>query len=198
LNEPLLFLLIGAYLMGAIPFGLIVYRITEGGDIRQKGSGNIGATNIFRLKGFKIGLLVLLLDMAKGIVPLLVARANLDHPHQVFLVGAAAVFGHMFPVYLGFRGGKGVATFLGVTGVFYLPALAVFLGLFLAVVVLSRMVSLASLTAVTGVFFLLLFTQMVWISLVAFLLAVLICYRHRDNINRLLKGEEKRLGEKKG
>jgi glycerol-3-phosphate acyltransferase PlsY len=198
LSEQLLFFLAGAYLLGSIPFALIIYYITDSRDIRREGSGNIGATNIFRLKGLKLGILTLLVDMAKGIVPLLVARHNLDSPNLVFLVGAAAVFGHMFPLYLLFRGGKGVATFLGVTGVFFYPAFGVFLALFFAVVYFSRLISLASLTAVAGVFFLFLFTQHVWISLVTFLLGLLIVYRHRENIDRLLKGEEHRIGQKKG
>lgn len=198
MSNELWFYLAGAYLLGSVPFGLIIYRIKEGGDIREKGSGNIGASNIFRLVGLKLGILTLLLDMAKGIIPLLVARHNLDSPSLVFLVGAAAVFGHMFPLYLLFRGGKGVATFLGVTGVFFYPAFGVFLGLFFAVVYFTRLISLASLTAVAGVFFLFLFTQHVWISMAAFLLALLIVYRHRGNIHRLLKGEEHRIGQKKG
>lgn len=197
MNEHIVFCLILSYLIGSIPFGYVIYYITDKEDIRKKGSGNIGATNIFRLKGIKIGIITLLLDMIKGIIPLVYALHNFNNSVIVLMVGAIAVFGHMYPIYLKFKGGKGVATFLGILSVFYYPSLFVFLILFFLVVYFQRYISAASITAVSGVFFLMLFTQTVWIAMVTFILVIFITLKHQENIKRLIKGEEKRIGQKK-
>lgn len=188
-------LIVGAYLLGAIPFGLVVGKLA-GMDVRTAGSGNIGATNVNRLLGKKLGLVTLVADMVKGIVPMVAAGWLVADPARrdlvVVLCGAAAFLGHLFPVYLKFRGGKGVATALGIF--LYLAPLAALsaAALFVAVVYNWGYVSLGSLTAA------LFMPGLVWLfyrapapALLALGLGVLIWLKHRDNIGRLMRHEEK-------
>jgi acyl phosphate:glycerol-3-phosphate acyltransferase len=198
---------LGSYLLGAIPFGWIVAR-ARGVDILRVGSGNIGATNVARTVGLGYGVLVFLLDFAKGAVPVVLVRW-LDLPAEVgmpphglaVIAGVAAFLGHLFPVYLGFRGGKGVATGAGVAvalvPVITLIALACW-GLTLAI---TRYVSIASLLGAALVFLL----QVVWtpapwgndeivITLFCLFGAALVFLRHASNIRRLFDGTEPRLG----
>ncbi|MEN8190194.1 MAG: glycerol-3-phosphate 1-O-acyltransferase PlsY [Thermodesulfobacteriota bacterium] len=184
-----------SYLVGAIPFGLLVGRLS-GVDVRSSGSGNIGATNVSRLLGKKLGVITLLLDLIKGFAPTCIAALTLSHDdNRLFLAalcGLAAVIGHMFPVYLRFKGGKGVATALGVF--LFLKPLAILISLvvFIASVALSGFVSVGSLAA-SGLIPL-------WIALlngeprilaVTVVIAALIWFQHRSNIMRLIRGEEK-------
>ena len=197
---------LAAYLTGSIPFGLLTARYAKGIDIRQAGSGNIGATNVGRVLGAKWGAFVLLLDAAKGIVPtafypgLALDGADAAHGHLSVACGLATVVGHMFPCWLRFRGGKGVATALGVVLVLsLLPTLAA-IAIFAATFALCRIVSVSSMLASLGYSVAVLWTLIPspfsnehW-SLAAFAIAVpaLIIVRHRGNIVRLFRGDESR------
>ena len=186
-----------SYLLGSIPFGYLIFYFTEGRDIRTLGSGNIGATNVLRSKGKLVGLLTLGLDILKGAVPVIYGRIHFDLPWLVLLGALAVLLGHVFPVFLKFRGGKGVASLVGVFLVFYYPALLVFLAVFLLTLKLTRYVSLASLLATTALFFCILFTQVVEAAVVVLAMLLLIIFRHRSNIQRLLAGNENKFSFKK-
>lgn len=192
--------IIGSYLIGSIPTGLILSKVT-GVDIRKSGSGNIGATNVTRLLGKKLGALTLAGDILKAVVPMLAAhwyflRSGLaSSPHEVDLAvtlcGGAAFLGHMYSVYLKFRGGKGVATALGVFLVLEPVAAFISLVLFAAVVYFSGYVAVGSLLVAA------LMTLWIWLLkglpnhvYLAFFIGVLIWIKHTDNIKRLLEGTE--------
>jgi glycerol-3-phosphate acyltransferase PlsY len=188
-----------SYLIGSIPTGFLVYRAGGKGDIRDFGSGATGATNVLRLKGWRAALLVALVDIAKGFLPSFVILKLTHDPVLAAGCASLSVIGHCYPVYIGFRGGKGVATAAGaMLAVAPLPALAS-LGVFLAAVGASRFVSLGSITAV------LLFPA--FQALFGFpgpviaagipILAVILL-RHSGNIGRLLTGTERKLGRKDG
>ncbi len=204
-----------AYLCGSIPFGLLIGRL-HGIDVRKQGSGNIGATNVGRVLGKKWGALCFVLDVCKGLLPTLIAGVMLGFTQQANLpatqawqwlcIGAMAMVGHMFPLWLGFKGGKGVATALGVMlGVW--PVLT-FAGLaggitWLLFVSVFRYVSLASIMAVLLVPLYIYFTglmtarpthELLPFLLLTGLMALLIVVRHRSNITRLITGTEARLG----
>lgn len=206
---PLLLWILSGYLLGAIPFGYLVAR-ARGVDILSQGSGNIGATNVGRILGQKFGLLVFFLDFLKGALPTMAARLyspTNDLPPETVAIstGVASFIGHLFPIYLGFRGGKGVATGAGILAVVLsLPFLGA-LGVWLAVVLLTRTVSLASIAS--GLFLLvqrLFFTSEPWswdnraITLFCMVTVVLILFRHQANILRLLQGNENRFKETTG
>jgi glycerol-3-phosphate acyltransferase PlsY len=194
-----------AYVLGSIPFGYLLVRLFVGGDVRETGSGGTGATNVTRRAGKGVGVLTLLLDLLKGAAAVLVARALLGADAQaqwwVCAAGAAAVLGHVFPVWLKFRGGKGVATGLGVFLVLAPLATLCALLLFVAVVWLWRYVSLGSILSASVL------PLAVWalstlgvgdraprpLLLLSVLGAALIVLMHRANIGRLLRGEESRL-----
>ncbi len=179
-----------SYLLGSIPFGYLIFYFSEGKDIRTMGSGNIGATNVLRSKGKLAGLATLVLDVTKGALPVVYGRIHFDLPWIVLLGGLAVLLGHIFPVFLKFRGGKGVATLVGVFLIFYYPALLAFLLVFFIVLGLTRYVSLGSLLGTVVLFFCILFTQVVESSIVAFAMLLLVVIRHRANIKRLLDGNE--------
>lgn len=190
----LLFPLVG-YLVGAIPFGLLIGRMA-GIDVRSQGSRNIGATNVSRLLGKKLGLLTLLCDCLKGFLPLsLAALALAESPSREAVVAATglmAVLGHMFPIYLRFRGGKGVATGLGVFLYFSPLAMLISLLVFIGTVALSGFVSAGSLLASALIpLWLYLLGGSPTVVGVATLIALLIWFKHRENIGRLLQGTEK-------
>lgn len=187
--------LLGSYLVGAIPFGLLLSR-SSGIDIRTQGSRNIGATNVARLLGKKMGALTLVGDLLKGLLPMLISGQLLAaYPRRdlaIALCGAATVLGHMFPVYLRFKGGKGVATGLG--AFFYLAPVAALgcLLVFLVTVSLSGFVSLGSLLGSLSMLVLLLVLQVpAWKFWLAAFIVLLIWGKHRQNISRLLDGSEK-------
>jgi len=188
-------LLVCSYFLGAVPFGLVVGKLA-GVDVRQHGSKNIGATNVSRTLGKKYGVVTLILDVLKGYTPMVAASSMLpETPESLVIIGGcgvAAVVGHMFPVYLGFRGGKGVATGLGVFLYFSPLAIAFSLGVFLAAVVFSGFVSAGSLLA-SALFplWLYLLGGSPTVIAAAGVIAVLIWIKHHENIRRLRRGEEK-------
>lgn len=194
-----LYLLVGGYLLGSIPFGYLIGR-SYGFDIRTKGSGNIGAANILRVIGKGPAAVTLLLDAAKGLLPIILARqACLLPPGWIIAIGLAAIIGHTFSIFLKFKGGKGVATSLGVLiGLSPLTALFVLL-VWLAVFAASRIVSFASLTAALSLPPLLWYQANHQPAFLAFgvLMAVLVFLAHRKNIKRLLSGQEPKVKWKK-
>lgn len=217
MTEPiklLLSILLG-YLLGSISFSIILSRLRYQDDIRRHGSGNAGMTNTLRTYGKLSAVLVLLGDAAKGFLAGWIGL-ELGGPVTMYLAGLFAVMGHMFPVFFGFRGGKGVAT---AAGFILYSSLPVCLGLavvFLAVVFFSRYVSLGSVTVAALYPFAIVFMNLppswwqevgwvtllrpsLWVILLcAFLMAALVLWAHRSNIRRLLAGTESKLGQKKG
>jgi len=191
-------MLCSAYLVGAIPAGFLLYKKIGKADIRETGSRNIGATNVLRTAGWKVAVPVLLFDIGKGLLPVLLAKRWFDSPWIAGAAGLAAILGHCFPVYIRFRGGKGVSTTLGaLSGLAWLPLLCS-LGFFLMVIVLSRYVSLSSLTALAAFPLLAaLFKAGPEVVSGGILIFVLVTFQHRENIRRLIKGEENKLGEKR-
>jgi glycerol-3-phosphate acyltransferase PlsY len=182
--------LVFSYFLGAIPFGYILCYITEKKDIRQEGSGNIGATNVLRSKGKTFGLITLALDMLKGILPILYGSMHFDTPVLIIGGGAAAILGHLYSVYLKFKGGKGVSSFLGMFAVFHFPSALVFGAVFLFTYFLTRYISASSIAGVAAVFFVTLFTNLVEVSMIVFVVGLLIIIKHRDNIKRIIDGTE--------
>jgi glycerol-3-phosphate acyltransferase PlsY len=193
LAADLLAIVIG-YLLGSIPFGPILTRAAGLGDLRQIGSGNIGATNVLRTGHKGLAAATLVLDMLKGTAAVLIGAYF--GPGPALLAGLAAFLGHIYPVWLGFHGGKGVATYLGILLGLSWPSALVFAAIWLGVAFVTRFSSLAALTA-TAVVPCLFALQGSWPSAALFLLlTVLLYWRHADNIRRLLGGEETRIGEK--
>ncbi len=199
---PFLLAAAGGYLLGSIPFGLVITRLAGLGDIREIGSGNIGATNVLRTGRKDLALATLLLDAGKAAIALLLARwLAASNPNQVeisLVAGGAAFLGHCFPVWLGFKGGKGVATFFGLlfAGIWPLGIIAAVT--WLAVATMFRFSSLASLSAAAATPVAALLAGFSWPE-VAFtlIIAALIFWVHRANIARLRAGTEPRIGEKK-
>lgn len=194
-------LILVAYLFGSIPFGLLIGRFVKGIDIREHGSKNIGATNVFRTVGRPWGILALILDALKGVLaclfPLLLGAEDLSVSLRL-LLGVAAILGHSFPVWLKFKGGKGVATSLGVfLAVCWKPTLITF-GIWILAFVITRIISISSLVA--AVIFPIVIAVFYWSSPdlkfllpISILLAAFIFYTHRANLQRLRQGAEKRL-----
>jgi glycerol-3-phosphate acyltransferase PlsY len=188
-----------AYLLGGLPFGYWFVRLTSGRDIRTMGSGNIGATNVQRSMGTKAGIVVLILDILKGFLAVWLA-ALLTHgaPAALALAAVAVMLGHCYPVFLGFKGGKAVACFVG--AFLYLAPLALLITtvVFVAVVALSKYVSLGSILGA------LVFPFALWlvnrpprsVLYASIFAAVLVIYRHKGNIARLRAGKESRFGRK--
>jgi glycerol-3-phosphate acyltransferase PlsY len=185
--------LVGGYLIGSIPFGLLLTKAAGLGDIRQVGSGNIGATNVLRTGRKGLAAATLILDGLKGAVAVLVARQFLGD--QDLVVGTAAVLGHLFPVWLGFRGGKGVATGLGVLLAAAWPVGLACCALWLVAAKVLKMSSAAALTAFAAAPLFALVLSSADHALMALLIAVLVFWRHEANIRRLLAGTEPRIGK---
>jgi glycerol-3-phosphate acyltransferase PlsY len=185
---------VGGYLIGSIPFGVLISARAGLGDLRKIGSGNIGATNVLRTGRKDLALLTLLGDGGKGAVAVLVAQA-LWGPDAAALAGAAAFVGHIFPVWLKFKGGKGVATFFGVLLAVAWPVGLAAAATWLAMAFLFRFSSLAALTAaVVAPLAAMGFQQSRAVTALCLLMAVLIYVRHTENIRRLMAGEETRIG----
>jgi glycerol-3-phosphate acyltransferase PlsY len=183
-----------AYLLGSIPFGYLIVRSKIGADIRDTGSGGTGATNVSRRAGKMAGVLTLLLDAAKGAAAVLIAKALTGDDWVIAAAAIAALVGHIFPVWLGFRGGKGVATGVGIFLVLAPIALLCAGVIFVAIVALTRYVSLGSIIAA------LLIPVFVWwqsdvrpILIAAVVAAALIVFAHRGNIKRLASRTESRI-----
>ena len=198
-------MIVGAYLLGAVPFGYLIGR-AKGVDIRTQGSGNIGATNLGRVVGKKWGIFCFLLDVGKGFGPALAARmahsGEAGVPPAVALVGLAAIAGHVWPVYLKFRGGKGVATSCGVFLALFPLGVVIALGVWAVTVAVTRYISLGSMLGGVALLVCALVLQDyplgregIALTLFAGLAAVLSLVRHRGNIARLLKGTEHKIGK---
>ena len=197
ISMTLLALPIVAYLLGSIPFGLLLTRAFGRGDVRKVGSGNIGATNVARAAGMLAGVSTLLLDLAKGAAAVLLAeRLSNDNATWMMIAAIAALVGHCFPVWLKFKGGKGVATAAGIFLVLSPLACLAAVILFLLVVIFWRYVSLGSVSAATAMPLLI---YSLWaprhapppaVTVGAMAAALLIIYKHRGNLQRLLEGAE--------
>ena len=191
-------IVIAAYLLGSISFAVLVVRAKTGRDIRSEGSGNAGATNVLRSYGKKLALLVAFADVAKGAAAVFLMRLVTADPRWAAAAGFAAILGHVFPVFYGFRGGKGVATAVGAFLALSPLALLVCLAVFLAIVAATRYVSLGSVVAlallppVAGLFF----HAPRAVVTVAGLTAILIVVKHLPNLKRLARGEERKLGRR--
>lgn len=196
--------ILGGYLLGSIPFGVIATRLGGAGDIRSVGSGNIGATNVLRTGRKDLAAITLLGDGGKGAVAVLLAWlmarnfAGTSEPSLVALAAGAAFLGHLFPVWLKFKGGKGVATFFGTLLAAAWPVGLAAAATWLIVAFLFRISSLAALVAVALTpLFVLLMGRPTAIALLSLFMALLVFIRHEPNIRRLLKGEEPRIGGSK-
>jgi glycerol-3-phosphate acyltransferase PlsY len=190
-----------AYLLGSIPFGYLLVRIFRNEDIRATGSGNIGATNVARSGAKGLGLATLLLDLGKAFIAVKIAQYLAPGNYDVAVAAAvAAILGHVFPIWLGFKGGKGVASALGVFLALTWPSALCILAVFIVVFALTKYVSLASIIASASLpFFAFHFvTQRTPITIAGFLfIPFLIIVKHHQNIRRLLSGTENRFGSRK-
>jgi acyl phosphate:glycerol-3-phosphate acyltransferase len=183
------------YLSGSVPFGLILTQMAGLGDVRAIGSGNIGATNVLRTGNKGLAAATLLLDALKGAVPALLGMHFLGIEGGV-VAGLFAFLGHIFPVWLGFRGGKGVATYIGVIfGLDWRMGL-LFIGVWIATAAISRYSSLSALVATVAIPVVEFFTGDIKIAALAALMSVIVWIKHRTNIQRLLSGGESRIGSK--
>lgn len=189
--------LIVGYLLGSIPFAYLLARRHRGIDLRLAGSGNVGAANLLRTTTKKIGVSAMALDMGKGIASVLVARQIDSGPIGPAVAGIAAVLGHIYPVWLGFRGGKGVATTCGVFSILA-PQATVIAGLvFLATVWWTKYISLGSVVATALLGPLAYLTGATEITVIAALaVAAIVIHRHRSNLSRVFAGIERRIGQR--
>ncbi|MBZ3695035.1 glycerol-3-phosphate 1-O-acyltransferase PlsY [Phyllobacterium calauticae] len=186
--------LVLGYLLGSIPFGLILTRLAGLGDVRSIGSGNIGATNVLRTGNKKLAAATLLLDMFKGTAAVLIAGAI--SPQAAIVAGLGAFLGHIFPVWLKFKGGKGVATYLGVLlGLVWQVAL-IFAAIWLIIAYATRYSSLSALIAAVATPIILYVMGYHAIALLFLILTVVVFIKHRANIERLLAGTEGKIGSK--
>jgi glycerol-3-phosphate acyltransferase PlsY len=188
--------LVAAYLLGSVSFAILLVRVFRGVDVRREGSGNAGATNVLRTSGKRLASLTMLLDVAKGVVAVLLMQAVTYDPRWLGAAAFAAVLGHVFPVWFGFRGGKGVATAIGGFSVLCPLAVLAVVAVFVAVVATTRFVSLGSITAACVLplaMRLLLHAPDPEVA-AASAVTILLIISHRANIRRLLEGTERRLG----
>lgn len=181
------------YLLGSIPFGLLLTKAAGGPDVRTIGSGNIGATNVLRTGRKGLALLTLLCDALKGTAAVLLAGAFAGHT-AALIAGFAAFLGHIFPVWLKFKGGKGVATYIGLLLGLYWPAMLIFCALWLIVAFLTRYSSLAALTASALTPFGLWLLGQPEAATLFLTLTLLLWFMHRTNIARLMSGSEGKIG----
>ena len=185
--------IVAAYLLGAVPFGLLLTRLFVHSDVRDQGSGNIGATNVARVAGKKIGAATLVLDMLKGLLPVLAAKHYFAGTELASAVAAAAVLGHCYPVYLRFRGGKGVATGIGVFAALSPWAALTGALAYLAAFAFTKISAVGSFALLAGVLAVSALSAPPWPPLLAaVLISAVIVYRHGENIRRLMRGTENR------
>jgi acyl phosphate:glycerol-3-phosphate acyltransferase len=182
------------YLLGSIPFGLLLTKVAGLGDIRGIGSGNIGATNVLRTGRKGLAAATLILDAAKGAAAVLIARHLIDDPDIPLFAGLAAVLGHLFPIWLRFKGGKGIATGLGVLLAASWPVGLAACAAWLLVAAVARLSSLASLASFAVAPCAALIIEEFNVVKLSFTIAVLVFVRHQANIRRLLAGTEPRIG----
>ncbi len=196
-SAPLLLIVVAvlAYLLGSVPFGVVVTRAFGLGDLRAIGSGNIGATNVLRTGNKGAALATLLLDAGKGGVAVLIARALVGED-AAHLAGLAAFLGHLFPIWLGFKGGKGVATFLGILLALFWPVGLAACASWLAAAALGRISSLAALVAAASSTMWMLAFGEGRMMLLGAILTLLVYWRHAENIKRLKAGTEPKIGKK--
>jgi glycerol-3-phosphate acyltransferase PlsY len=205
-------LLVVAYLAGSIPFSFLIARVFAGKDVRQEGSGNVGATNVARTAGKAAGVLALAGDLAKGVAVIVIARWIVSRPEWPYgvgpqpwesremwiaLAGLVAVLGHMFPVWLRFHGGKGVATAAGVVPALDPRVFVASLIVFAIIVLVSRMVSLGSILTAASIPLLFRFVAIdspYWRTVIGIGIALAVILKHHSNIARLARGTERRLG----
>jgi len=195
-SMPILYALVGGYLLGSIPFGLLIARTTGQGDIRKIGSGNIGATNVLRTGRKDIAFITLLLDAGKAGIAALIFNHFFDEPIG-FFAGAAALIGHCFPIWLKFKGGKGVATFFGALLATAWPIGLIAGAIWLACAFITRISSLSALAAAGSaplIAFMMGYTN---VAIMSAVMAIIIYIRHAENIGRILQGTESRIGQKK-
>ena len=193
-NTLFILIMIAIYLIAAIPTGVVIARLMGGEDVRQKGSGNIGATNVYRVAGKLAGVLTLVGDTLKGFLPLLAFKTWLEPtPTQLGIASAVAILGHCYPVYLKFKGGKGVATALGIFLVLSPKTVLFALIVFILTVAITRYISLGSvLAALSAPLVILFLNHQQPIFLATLFIAALVIWRHNSNIRRLLDGTENR------
>lgn len=191
----LFYALVGGYLLGSIPFGFILAKLMGQGDIRDIGSGNIGATNVLRTGRKDLALITLILDAGKaGVAAIIFGKLM---PFLGLVAGTAALIGHCYPIWLKFKGGKGVATFFGVLTATAWPVALVAAVTWLLSAVLTRMSSLSALLASVAAPIAAYFMGRIDIAIMAAVLSLIIFLRHKDNIGRILSGTESRIGSKK-
>ena len=198
-TDPMMLLVTAvlAYLLGSVPFGILITRLMGLGDLRQIGSGNIGATNVLRTGNKAASLATLLADAAKGAVAVLIGRAVFGED-AAQLAGLAAFLGHLFPVWLRFRGGKGVATFLGILLALAWPVGVAACGTWLVVALVTRTSSVAALMAAGTSSLWLFFLAEGRMLLLTMILTILIYLRHAENLRRIKAGTEPRIGKRAG
>lgn len=191
-------LVIGGYLVGSIPTGVVLSKLFGAKDVRQEGSGNIGATNVYRVSGAKLGILTLLGDVAKGTIPVALICSLMDSEMWIAAVALSTFLGHLFPLFLKFRGGKGVATALGIFLVITPLVLPCVIVVFVLVVMKWKYVSLGSLTAsaLLPIFICVTGYPIIYVDL-GLIIGCLIFYRHWGNIKRLREGVEKKISKAK-
>lgn len=186
-----------SYLLGAVPSGFLIFRLSEKKDIRGFGSQSTGATNVLRLKGWAYAVPVMLIDVLKGALPVFLSLQIFEDRRFAMLCGFLAILGHCFPVYIKFKGGKGVATMVGAFAVLSLPSLLSVIGVFVAVLILTRYVSLGSLLAslclIPAAY---LFTGELDIVILSAAVFSLVLFRHWGNIQRLTAGTERKFGQR--
>jgi acyl phosphate:glycerol-3-phosphate acyltransferase len=188
-------LLIGSYLLGSVPFGVLISHAAGATDPRQVGSGNIGATNVLRSGGKGLALLTLLLDGGKGAAAVLVAERLM--PGTGPMAGVSAFVGHLFPIWLRFKGGKGVATLLGIALAVHWPTGLVAVAVWLLALALSRHSSVAGMSAAVATPVAAAYFFRTDLTVMFLALALMVLWRHRANIGRLLDGTEPRIGDRR-
>jgi glycerol-3-phosphate acyltransferase PlsY len=194
--SAILFSFLGGYLSGSVPYGLLLGKISGLGDIRKSGSGNIGATNVLRVGGKKLAVITLLLDGLKGTIPVLIAGQI--HMDYAVIAALGAFIGHLFPVWLKFKGGKGVAVALGITFALSWKVGLILCLIWLAVAVMSRYSSLSSLAAFgLSPIVAALLTADIQIIVVMTFLSLMVWAKHHENIRRLLSGTESKINLKR-